>query len=54
MTEEEAKASKSPYNITLGGVIWRLVNPDIADIIEESNDPTSKNYMEISVNSFMY
>lgn len=48
MTEEEAKASVAPYNITLGGVIWKVVNEDLADLIEDSNDPTSLNYMSIA------
>jgi hypothetical protein len=45
---EEAKTMKEPFNITLGGVIWKIVNQDLADQIEESNDPTSDNYMSIS------
>lgn len=45
---EEVKNLTSPFNITLGGIIWRLVNPEIVDIIEESNDPTSDNYLKIS------
>jgi hypothetical protein len=39
---------KQPFNITLGGVIWKVVNKDLAEQIEESNDPTSDNYMSIS------
>jgi len=45
---EEAKTMKEPFNITLGGVIWKIVNQDLADQIEESNDPTSDHYMTIS------
>tara|TARA_R110002051_G_scaffold4780_1_gene26414 strand:- start:4062 stop:5690 length:1629 start_codon:yes stop_codon:yes gene_type:complete len=37
-----------PFNITLGGVIWKVVNTKIADIIEDASDPTSENYMKIS------
>lgn len=45
---EEVSATKKPFNITLGGVIWKVVNQELADRIEESNDPTSQNYMTIS------
>ncbi len=48
LTEDEVKDLKKPFNITLGGVIWREVNSELADFIEESNDPTSKNYLDIS------
>jgi hypothetical protein len=48
LSAEEVKDMKQPFNITLGGVIWKVVNKEIADQIEESNDPTSNNYMAIS------
>ena len=48
LTEEEVKEKSSPFNITLGGVIWRVVNRDLSEMIEESSDPTSENYMNIS------
>ena len=44
----DVKDSKEPFFITLGGVIWRIINPRLADFIEESNDPSSENYMKIS------
>lgn len=48
LTEEEVKKLDGPFNITLGGLIWRIVNPDLSTVIEESNDPTSTNYMGVS------
>lgn len=48
MTEEEALKSKDPFNVALGGVMWKVVNKDIANLVEESNDPTSPNYMKVS------
>jgi hypothetical protein len=48
LTEEEVKNIKGPFNVTLGGVIWKIVSKDLADKLEESNDPTSENYMSIS------
>ena len=37
-----------PFNITLGGVFWKVVNNDLADLIEQASDPTSENYMSVS------
>jgi hypothetical protein len=48
LTEEQAKSTKGPFNITLGGVVWRIVNSDLADLIEDSSDPTSESYQKIS------
>ena len=48
LAEADVKSMKTPFNITLGGVIWKVVDKDLADQIEESNDPTSDNYMSIS------
>jgi hypothetical protein len=48
MTKEEASKTSGPFNVTLGGVVWRVVNPGMADYIEESADPTSENYMKVS------
>jgi len=48
MTEEDIKEVKGPFNVTLGGVIWKVVNKNIADAIEESADPSSEDYMKIS------
>jgi len=48
ITEETLIENQKPFNITLGGVIWKIVNSDLAEKIEESNDPTSDYYMSIS------
>lgn len=48
LTPEEVAKMDGPFNITLGGVIWRLVAPELSDLIEEASDPTSPNYMEVS------
>jgi predicted nucleic acid-binding Zn-ribbon protein len=48
MTEEQARATKEPFNITLGGVVWRVVDNHVASDIEDAGDPTSENYMKIS------
>tara|TARA_R110000765_G_scaffold27216_1_gene66241 strand:+ start:757 stop:2301 length:1545 start_codon:yes stop_codon:yes gene_type:complete len=48
LSEEEVKGITGPYNVVLGGVIWRVVDNDLAGAIEESGDPESENYEKIS------
>lgn len=48
LTLDQVKDTSSPFNVTLGGVIWKVVNSEIADFIEDSSDPTSENYLKIS------
>lgn len=48
LTEEQVKSMTSPFNITLGGVVWRVVAPELSDHIEDSSDPTSDNYLSVS------
>jgi hypothetical protein len=48
ITEDEVKEMKEPFYITLGGVIWKIINPQLSNLIEDSNDPSSENYMNVS------
>ena len=48
LTLDQVKDTSSPFNVTLGGVIWKVVNSEIANFIEDSSDPTSDNYLKIS------
>lgn len=48
LTEDEVRGSNKPFNITLGGILWKAVNEELCDLVEESNDPTSENYMNVS------
>ena len=48
LSEEQVKNLTSPFNITLGGLIWKTVSPKIAEVVEEASDPTSKNYLQVS------
>ena len=48
LTEDEVRGTTEPFNITLGGIIWKAVNSDLCDLIEDSNDPTSENYKQVS------
>lgn len=48
LSEDQVKVMKGPFNITLGGVVWKIVNSQLAAKIEESNDPTSEDFQTIS------
>ena len=48
LTEAQASEMKEPFNITLGGVIWKVASSELADLIEDSADPTSENYLKVS------
>lgn len=48
LTEEDIKNTTEPFNVTLGGVIWKITNQELAAKIEDSADPTGDNYMSIS------
>jgi hypothetical protein len=48
LSEEEVAQKATPYNITLGGVVWRVAHEDLAYLIEESSDPTSEDYLKVS------
>jgi hypothetical protein len=48
MTEEEARNTTEPFNIVLGGIIWRLADKDFAAYIEESSNPESENFESVS------
>ena len=48
LADTEVKDIKEPFYITLGGVIWKIINPQLSNLIEESNDPSSENYMKVS------
>lgn len=48
LTEEQVKDITKPFNVTLGGVLWKIANPNLASMIEDSSDVTSTNYQKIS------
>jgi len=48
LTEDQVKELKGPFNITLGGVVWKVVNNKLSQIIENASDPTSDDYLKIS------
>jgi hypothetical protein len=48
LTKEQVEETKEPFNVTLGGVVWKIADQSLADKIESSSDPTSEDYMGIS------
>jgi hypothetical protein len=38
-----------PFNVVISGIIWRAANSDLADYIEESGDPESSSFGEVSL-----
>jgi hypothetical protein len=48
LREEDVIGKDIPFNITLGGVLWKAVNEDLCDLVEEASDPTSDKYMNVS------
>ena len=49
LTEEEVKSLEQPFNVVIGGILWRAINPDLMDYIETSNDPNAENYGKVSI-----
>lgn len=47
LSEEDIKDSNKPFNISVAGIIWKLINPDLAEYIEASGDPSSENFGKI-------
>ena len=48
LTAEQVAETNTPFNIILGGIVWKVVNSTLADMIENSSDPTSEDYQQIS------
>lgn len=46
--EAEAAGSNEPFNIALSAVVYRTVNPDFAELIEQSIDESSDFYQTVS------
>lgn len=41
LTEEEVKNSNEPFCVIIGGIIWKLANPELAEMIEECGSSTA-------------
>lgn len=51
LTKEEVLASykDKPFNVVYSGIIWRVINPKLADYIEESGNPESSIFGNVSL-----
>lgn len=47
LEEKDIKETKGVFNISVGGILWRVVNPSLIDIIEQANDPSSEYYNKL-------
>jgi hypothetical protein len=45
---DQVKAMTDPFNVFLTGFVWRVVNPEFVEALEDASDPTSDSYMQIS------
>lgn len=48
LTDDQVKGMTEPFNLVLGGVVYRLVDEKFADILVEASDETSDKYMSIA------
>ena len=48
LTLEDVQNMEGPFNVTLGGGVWKVVDSLISDKIEEAGDPSSEHYLRIS------
>ena len=48
LKEDEVKDMISPFNVTLGAVLWKVVNSNVTELVENASDPTSEDYLKIS------
>jgi hypothetical protein len=48
LTYDQVKNTSEPFNVVLSRYIWKIVNPDFADELLESSDPSSNKYLSIS------
>jgi hypothetical protein len=48
LTLEEVKASNAPFNVVLSGFVWKIANPEFAEELVSSSDPSSSDYLSVS------
>lgn len=48
LSSEEVENTNEPFNIALASLIYRMVNPQFANLVEESVDPESELYHKVS------
>lgn len=48
LTLDDVKGMTEPFNVVLSGYVWKVVNPDFAEELVKSNDPSSTDYLSVS------
>jgi hypothetical protein len=48
LSENEVKEKKEPFNIALGAVLYKSVNPNFTALVENSLDPEDGSYQKVS------
>lgn len=49
ISPQDAIASRQPFNVSVGGVVYRLADKELANDLEQSSDPESPSYKSISL-----
>lgn len=48
LTLEEVKSTDKPFNVVLSGFVWKIANPEFAEELVNSSDPSSDSYLSVS------
>lgn len=48
LTFEQVQNTKDPFNVVLSGFVWKIANPQFAEELVESSDPSSSKYLSVS------
>jgi hypothetical protein len=48
LTLEEIAGTNKPFNVVLSGYVWKIVNPEFAQELVKSSDPSSDEYLSVS------
>jgi hypothetical protein len=48
LTLEEVSATDAPFNVVLSGFVWKVANPEFAEELVSSSDPSSSDYLSVS------
>jgi hypothetical protein len=48
LTLEEIVGTNKPFNVVLSGYVWKIVNPEFAQELVKSSDPSSDEYLSVS------
>lgn len=48
LTLDQVVGTNEPFNVVLSGYVWKIVNPDFAEELVKSSDPSSNDYLSVS------